>query len=112
MHDNITDYCTTECVDPQQCSNADPPCEFLQLETADDFAQYTNCTDVCGLYLDNLPNFDPSLFSAFKNLRRVIGHLSVTNNQYLYSLDFLANLTFVCISLFFIDDFFEQDAPC
>jgi hypothetical protein len=52
---------------------------------------------VCTLELSNLPPFDPSLFSAFKHLTLVRGRLVISNNKYLYNLDFLSNLYLVCM---------------
>jgi hypothetical protein len=51
---------------------------------------------VCGLELNNLPEFNPQLFSAFQNLNLVRGQLIITNNKFIYNLDFLRNLYLVC----------------
>ena len=50
---------------------------------------------MCTLLLDNLPPFDPALFSVFGSLTTIRGLLSVTNNQNLFSLAFLTNVTLV-----------------
>ena len=93
----VTDYqtgmCTNRCQNYSMCSSSRPPCIFRPLRSADDFAYYQGCTEVCGLYMDNLPNFDPVLFNVFKNLTFIRGVLSITNNRYLYSLDFLSAVT-------------------
>ena len=52
---------------------------------------------VCTLLLDNLPPFDPALFSVFGSLTTIRGLLSVTNNQNLYALAFLTNVTLVVL---------------
>ena len=49
--------------------------------------------------MDNLPPFDPELFNVFKSLTLVRGLLKVSNNEYLYNLDFLSNVYSVCLVL-------------
>ena len=47
--DYITGQCTTQCLDPQQCSMSTPPCTFRPIRTAEDFAHYENCTEAGAL---------------------------------------------------------------
>ena len=108
--DFITGECTNICQDINQCSQPSPPCVFKPIRSAEDFKHYENCTEVvvimfasdrscaqvCGLELNNLPEFNPQLFSAFRNLNLVRGQLIITNNKFIYNLDFLSNLYLVC----------------
>ncbi len=96
--DYITGLCASECIDPSKCSSPSAPCVYKPIRTEDDFAYYSNCTEVCGLYLNDMPNFDPILYKAFANLTKIRGHLSITNNKYIYSLDFLSSITIVRLS--------------
>ena len=92
----MTGYCAGECVDPTKCGGSGTACEYTPIRSAADFLAYTNCTQVCSLTLDNLPDYDIRLFDAFNNLKRVIGHLVVSNNKYLTTLAFFSSLEFVC----------------
>jgi hypothetical protein len=94
--------CTTQCYDQTKCSSPTRTCPYRPIKTEADFAYYAGCNEVCGLYLDNMPNFDPLLYSVFRNLTRVRGHLSITNNKYIYSLDFLKSVVVVSIQNHFL----------
>lgn len=92
MNDYVTGTCASACVDYSKCSLPAPPCPYRPIMNESDFAYYSTCKEVCGLHLDDMPNFNPLLYSAFWNITSVRGHLSVTNNKYIYALDFLPNL--------------------
>ena len=47
---------------------------------------------ICGLQLNNLPQFWLSSYQAFENVTRIIGRLTITNNQYIYTLQFFSSL--------------------
>jgi hypothetical protein len=91
IQDRLTGNCVTRCLDESKCS-APQPCPFKPLRSVADFAYYQNCEEACSLHLDDLDNFDPTLFNVFKRLRRIRGTLSVTNNKYLYTLEFLSGV--------------------
>ena len=94
--DGVTGYCTSECVDASQCSMAVAACQNRPIRTEDDLEYYTNCTHVCGLTLEHLPEIDVDRFSAFYNIKHITGQLTVSNNPHLYSLAFFKSLEFVC----------------
>jgi hypothetical protein len=95
LQDYTNGQCTTKCLDSSKCSSPRPPCAFRALAEEADFEHYRGCTDVCGLYLDDIPSFKPVLFEVFRSIINIHGHLSVTNNKNIYSLDFLENVVSV-----------------
>jgi hypothetical protein len=87
--------CATECIDPEKCSSKGKLCAAKAIQSENDFSYFQECNELCGLSLNALPNVDARLFLAFRNVTLIRGQLSVTNNKYLTSLDFLANVTIV-----------------
>ncbi len=98
--DLFTGYCAGECFDPNKCSDPLPACDFHEIKQESDFEYFRNCTQLCGLTLNNLPFYNIALFDAFKNLKRILGQLVITNNNYIFTLSFLNSVTFVRFSLF------------
>jgi hypothetical protein len=96
LSDRLTGMCTTKCQNESLCS-APRPCAYRPIRSEADFDYYRQCEEVCSLHLHELANYDVSLFSAFANLRRIRGTLSITHNKYLYTLDFLSKLELVCL---------------
>ncbi len=96
--------CTSQCVDPNHCSSSSVPCGRKAILSEADVLSLENCTEVCGLYLENMPNFDVRVFRALSKLKYIRGHLSVRNNPYLTSLDFLSAVVLVSRSFLSMND--------
>ena len=95
MTDGITGQCASYCLDQTQCSSPSRPCPYHPIRVNADFLYYNNCTELCDLHLDDLPLYSPWEYRVFTGVTKIRGVLTVTNNEFLYTIDFLSNLTSV-----------------